>query len=482
MLLAWSNKEDYVAALEFVDKYIAIHPDNSDVLGHSGVLLLRMEKIDQARERFEKALSLKPNNIQILMTLVRLEHKQKQFSRAEKLLQRIDKIEPGNASVLYALANISALQDKKNIAVTWLEKSAAASDSTLEPRLVLAKYYLEQGDITKARKIISEAKTIAPERADVWNTYSMVMNKLGDIEGAIESLRKAEKLAPDSEVVLMNLAKLQMANKNIEGATKTLHKLIKISPENFNAASVLALTEMKRGNTELAIEIAQKQQASKENRLNALALEGDLHMIAKNYSKAVDVYRTAITIYPSAALTAKLYFALRRTDSSEEEALLQDWLTNNPDDKTIRLLLANHYIATGAAKKGVEEYETLVVQMPDNPDVLNNLALAYYSLQNSKALQTAEKAHKLSAENVAIKDTLGWILIHDNDVKRGVKLLHEAALKLPNNAEVNYHYAVALNKSGDKDKARSLLQKLVATNGNSAVLEKAKEYLQTLVP
>lgn len=78
------------------------------------------------------------------MTLVRLEHKQKQYSRAEELLRRLDKIEPGNASVLYALANISALQGKKNIAVTWLEKSAAASDSVLEPRVVLAKYYLER--------------------------------------------------------------------------------------------------------------------------------------------------------------------------------------------------------------------------------------------------------------------------------------------------------------------------------------------------
>lgn len=416
------------------------------------------------------------------MTLVRLEHKQKQYSRAEELLRRLDKIEPGNASVLYALANISALQGKKNIAVTWLEKSAAASDSVLEPRVVLAKYYLEKGNLTRARKVISEAKTIAPGRADVWNTYSMLMNDLGDTEGAIESMRKAEKLAPDSEVILMNLSKLQMNIKDIDGATKTLHKLIKLSPENFNVASILALTEIKQGNTKLAIEIAQKQQASEENRLNALALEGDLHMLAKNYSKAVDVYRTAIAISPSAALTAKLYFALRRTDSSEEEVLLLDWLTNNPEDKTIRLLLANHYIATGVVAKGIEEYEALIVQMPNNPDVLNNLALAYYSLQNSKALQTAEKAHKLNTENAAIKDTLGWILIHENDVKRGAKLLQEASSELPNNAEVNYHYAVALNKSGDKEKARSLLQKLVSSKINSTVMEEAKEYLQTLVP
>ena len=481
LLVAWSRKKDFDSALTFVDEYIAAHPDDADVLSNSGVILFSMGNADAGRERFEKALKLKPDHSQVLTTWMRVEYKEKEYARAEEILIRLDKVLPENVRVLFTLANVSSLQGKTASGVSWLEKAVAASDTALEPRLVLAQHYLNQGEVNKAKSLMLDAKRIAPENAEVWNAYSVVQNKLGDQQGAFDSLLKADRLQPDSEVILMNLAQTQLNIKDV-GAVETLRRLLRVSPANFRAASILALTEMQDGNVAQAIEIAKKQQTFDENRLNAIALEGDLYMLAKDYSKATAAYREAAKVSKSTVLTAKLHSALSKDGSAEAGTVLLDWLKNNPDDQTIRLLLANYYLLSGATEKGVAEYEALLVKLPDNPDILNNLAWAYFAMKNPKALGTAESANKLAPENAAIKDTFGWILVNENQAKRGVKLLQEAASAYPDNAEVNYHYAVALDKSGDSEKARTLLNNLAAAQDDQKIQQEAKKYLQGLAP
>ncbi len=480
MLLAWTNEDNYVEALAFADDYLAAHPDDADVYAHSGVIFMRMGKEDAAREKFEKSLSLKPDNPLMLMALVRLEYQQKNYSRTETLLDRLLKIQPENASVMYALANVTTLRGDEKKAINLLERARQASAVILEPRLVLIKYYLKQGEVTKARDLGKEITKIAPQRADVWNAYSVVQNKMGDSQGAVDSLLVATRLQPDSKTVLMNLAQSQIRTGKNEDARLTLKKLLKLSPDNFQAASILALIEIKKGETERAFEIAQKQQTYKANRLNALALEGDLYMITGKHDLAANVYKKAIEASPSTVLIVKRYSAMKKAALPEMREPLLQWLRNHSDDTTVRLLLAGDYEVAGDLESAIKEYEKLTTQKPDDAGILNNLAIAYHRHNDAKAVLTAEKAYKLNTESAAIKDTFGWILVQRDQVERGLSLLSAAVSKLPDNMEVQYHYAVALNKSGDRHAARNLLQKLVNKPLSSPVREEAKKYLQTL--
>jgi len=59
-------------------------------------------------------------------------------------------------------------------------------------------------------------------------------------------------------------------------------------------------------------------------------------------------------------------------------------------------------------------------------------------------------------------------------------LIREAANKLPDNAEVQYHLAAVLAKKGDKDEAVKLLRKAVSGQLPASVKPEAQKLLEQL--
>jgi tetratricopeptide (TPR) repeat protein len=61
-------------------------------------------------------------------------------------------------------------------------------------------------------------------------------------------------------------------------------------------------------------------------------------------------------------------------------------------------------------------------------------------------------------------DTLGWILVQSDDPQRGYDLLKKAVDAAPNQGDIRYHMAAALQRQGRTDDAKKELQKLLASN------------------
>jgi Flp pilus assembly protein TadD len=64
-----------------------------------------------------------------------------------------------------------------------------------------------------------------------------------------------------------------------------------------------------------------------------------------------------------------------------------------------------------------------------------------------------------------VLDTLGWLLLERGDVARALPLLQKAASLTPEPG-IRYHFAVALQKSGDKENARKTLLELLGKGGH----------------
>ena len=67
--------------------------------------------------------------------------------------------------------------------------------------------------------------------------------------------------------------------------------------------------------------------------------------------------------------------------------------------------------------------------------------------------------------------------MQQGEIDKGLKILEKAMVDLSEVPEVRYHYAVALLKSGQEEKARSMLDKLVQSQQQFEGLDEARELL-----
>jgi Tfp pilus assembly protein PilF len=128
----------------------------------------------------------------------------------------------------------------------------------------------------------------------------------------------------------------------------------------------------------------------------------------------------------------------------------------------------------GQWQSAAEEYRRVLEHDADNVTVLNNLAWLSQELGQPEAVGYAERAHELAPERPEITDTLGWLLVQNGQVNRGLVLLQEAAVKAPHLPEIRYHMVVALDRAGRRDEAVKELDRLLRTGKDFADLEKAR--------
>jgi len=209
-------------------------------------------------------------------------------------------------------------------------------------------------------------------------------------------------------------------------------------------------------------------------------LRGDVYATRSQYADAAKDYAAALARTPDRGVAVKLYEARRAAGAPEARAALTDWLVAHPDDVSVRLVLGQANQDAGDVDAAVAEYERVLAAASGSAVALNNLAWLYAQRGDTRALEMAERAHAAAPESGEVTDTLGWLLVEQQDLERAVPLLRNAAAQSPDVPEIRYHLAVALARSGVNEEARNLLQTLLDSQTQFESKAQARELLDGL--
>jgi putative PEP-CTERM system TPR-repeat lipoprotein len=480
LILAHLRKGDYDGALAQARKVVASRPNDPGAYNLAGNVYVAVGQLSGAREQFEKALQLKPDNPAALMNLGRLDLREGKQDNARARFERVLALSANNLNAMLALAQLSALRNDQAGVTQWLERASAANPQAIDPQLLLIRHYLETGDRARARSLATDLAKAMPGDANVHNALGIVQIADGNQEEAVASFRKAAAAAPRSADFACNLARAELLRQHRDEAKKLLEKALELQPDHLAATSTLATLEMQQGDAQQALARARALQQHKETAAAGHMLEGDLLMMQRKFDSAARAYAATSTQAQTGLVAIKSYRALRQTQAADAAKPLEEWLSKHPDDARVRLALAQAYQGRGQLKQAAAEYEMVLKKHPDHAATLNNLAWTYHEMRDPRAMETAERAHKLVPDNGAITDTLGWLLVEQGQAQRGVELLRLAAKQAPEVPDIRYHLAVALTKTGANEEARSTLAELVRSGQSFSDLAKAKQLLQQL--
>jgi len=449
---------------------------NPLVWNYRGAAYLGKKEIATARSSFEQALKIDPTFFPAAANLAQLDLQDKHPELARKRFESILKAKPSHLSAMLALADLALRNQDEKTYLHWLEKAASSNPNAFQPRLLISRYSLNKGQHAKALALAREVINAEPKNPAALDLLGTVQFANKDYDNALSSFRKLADMYPDQVEPRLKLAQVQQAMKHTDDARKTLQGLLSRQPNLLHAQLMLGGIEIQQGNYDAGYKIARKVQQQYPKHPMGFILEGDAAFARKDFPTAFAAFEHAYKLQPSGALLVRQLQILTASQRAEEgEKRLAEWLAGHPQDTVIRATLAESLIQRGQYKGAAEHYLILNKNNPHNLLILNNLAWTLSELNDKRALIFAEQALKLQPDNPAVLDTYGWVLVRLGNVSKGLGILKKAQAKAPDVADIHWHLAYALNKNGDKARARQELKILLDRNMSFAADREARE-------
>jgi putative PEP-CTERM system TPR-repeat lipoprotein len=481
LVKAYLDRKEYDKALAAIDALEKKLQNSAITHTMRGNALFGKNDLPNARKSFEKALSIDPAFFPAAASLAELDLRDSKPDDARKRYERVLDKDRTNLQAMMALADLAAMNKQEKGYVSWLEKAAKAHPNAMQPRAALVRYYLAKREGQKALALANEAVNANPDNPAALDLLGSVQLANNDKTSATSTFTRLVQETNQSPDALLRLALAQVAENKLADGRTSLQQALKLKPDHPQSLDALIRLEIKEKNPEKALQTARQTQALLPNNPLGFEREGDILLYQSHPELAAKAYEKALAVNATSDGLIKLHRAQTLAGNAQAaDQILGNWLKQHPADLAVRAYAAEYFGAHGRNKEAIDQYQAILQQSPQNPIALNNLAGLYQRAADSRALPTAEQALRLAPENPAIQDTLGWILVEQGQVGRGLELLNKALAKAPKNAGIRYHHAVALVRTGDKAQARKELESLLRDAPNFPEAKAVRAQLQGL--
>ncbi|HEY8508732.1 MAG TPA: XrtA/PEP-CTERM system TPR-repeat protein PrsT [Steroidobacteraceae bacterium] len=476
MILAETAGKSAAEARETIARVAAANSKDAPLLVISASYLLRLGDAEGARKLFTNAIDADAKNTDARLGLATIAMQSGNADEAEKRLREVVEINPKSERAYVGLAGIAYGRSDRESARTWLEKAISADPSVVQPRLLLAEMAFADGDTVRGDSLLSQALAVTRTRPATLNHAGEVLLKAGKPQDALKRFDEAEALGLAEAGV--NAAMTLANSGRLEEARARLEKIAADRPQWI--APVALLVQLDARDQRISDALARLDRLEKAGAPRAAVeeLRGDVQMIARRFTAAVDAYARAAKLRPTATLAIKTYRARKAGSMADPQAPLTQWLKHSPDPN-VHVALAEHYQSVGDRRGAIAQYEE-AAKVLRSPVIMNNLAWLYHEQADARALPLAREAYEAARQNPAIADTYGWILVETGNVTEGLPVLEAAALAAPNAGDIQYHYAAALARAGKPEQAIQVLHKLLTRSEPFASRRDAEALLKAL--
>jgi putative PEP-CTERM system TPR-repeat lipoprotein len=472
--------KEYDKALQAIANLEKKLPNNPVTQNLRAVALLGKQDRTGARKALEQALVIQPNFFPAAVNLARIDVADNKPDAARKRFEAILDKDKNNIQAMMALADLAAFEKKESDYVSWLEKAVKADPKAIKPRAALTRYYLAKKENQKALTLANEAVNNNPGSLDALNLLGATQMATGDKAASITTFTRMTQKAPQSPGNLLKLALAQIANKQIGKARVNLQQAIHLKPDFLQAQDTLMQLELEDNKPDAALQIARQIQIQQPKSPIGFDREADILLVQKKFTQAIKAHEQALARGAGSSGLIKLYRALSLGgDTKAADQRLNAWIKQHPKDTAVRTFAAELYVLTNRNQDAITQYEELQKVSPNDVSILNNLANLYQREKDSRALAMAEQASKLAPNQPSVQDTLGWILVENGQVSRGLDLLRKAISNVPKGTSIRYHYAVALARSGDKLGAKKELANIINSGQKFPEIDEAKALLKS---
>ncbi len=453
---------EYEKARDISAALLEERPNDTQVLYLHGSVLELSGDLAGAGELYHRALKLSSRFSMAELAMARIDMSTGKPKAAKKRIKKLLAKDPGNTTAQLWLVQLAVGEGNYEDAIARLEDICAANRKILQPRLILADLYLQQGKADSALHVSQEIVKLVPDHP-VGN-YLLASAQIlgGEFDEGLAILDELEISNPDDLNTKWQVVDAQEAKGNQEAVYEALQRILAVDPNSPRALLKLAMMERLKGDDKAAIALASRFTQSHPESGMGYMVEAQILMDKQQYPPASELLSKAFSLNNDSITLSRYFTALSRTGEIEKaDTAMSDWLAVNPQDSIARLAWADEILRRGDAARAVKQYELVARHEPENVAVLVRLASGYHELGDRRDLKTAQEAYELDPDDLYAKHLYGWLLAETGLGDQGTQMLREVVAHAPDNVTFRIHLATALADNGLEDDARSVLHPLV---------------------
>ncbi|MDM8515626.1 tetratricopeptide repeat protein [Desulfobacterales bacterium HSG16] len=475
---------DIVQARLSLVKAFKINPNIAEIHINLGKIAGIRNDLDKLFEHANKARKLNSEDPEIFFLLAFYYKEKGGIQKAIKMVDIAIKGHTETDTLLNAAAIYTKLKAWEKAAGTYKKVLKTAPDQ-IKARIALAAIYREMGMFAEAGREISEVIAEDPlnadalsEQAELFISRGITMKGIAEYEKIVTSNSSDNKLS-------IRLAFLYAITKQHDKSLETIDKILQKNPSNPKANLIAARIYSAKGLHSHTIRHCRQGLVKNRKDPRFYHLLVNALLGKKQYDLA----------------KRELEIGLKHSPGNMEMLIQQCW-NKNMQGKSRQALeclkslskkyrnnigpymyMASIRISMKDYKAAVRNYEKILEIDPEQPVAMNNLAHLLMKQQSKdikRAVVLAEKAKKLQPGDPNAADTLGWIYYHQGKYSKAVSELWYAAQILQADPSVRYHYAAALYKSGQFEKAKAELETAFSLEMDFDGADHAKKLLSQL--
>jgi tetratricopeptide (TPR) repeat protein len=428
-------------ALDLTNRNLETNQDNAVAWRLRGQINLLMANYDQAIIDLRKSKSLL-DEPQIRLVLARAYQRAGRSEDAITELEGILDHPQAPPQVRLLLEQLYWQLGKKEALERFYDESLKKFPDNIEWYNRAASFAVAQGEVNRAELLYAQAWQKSKEQgtgdATSLEGYLWTLMAGGKMDKFFEEAGKYADgdFAP---AVLVKIAEAKLRLNDREAALQYFRKAVDKAGTDENLVfNILQQMYTMLGSKEALAYCEEKLKTNPDSIAANMAMY-NLKMINSQYNSAVEYIDKCLNIIgPNSP--GKVTFIMKKA----EVFTLAYSKTSD-----------NNYL-----KKAITEYESLLAEMPNEPEVLNNLAymLAEENTQLDKALEYSKQAHELKPNDPGFLDTYAYILYKNGKLSEATEFIQSALQQYEQNkvsapADVYEHLGMIKEGQGLVDEA-----------------------------
>lgn len=463
---------DYSASLEAARRWQSLAADKADATQFVAVVDARLGDAAGAAQEFETLAKL-PKRRGFLSDAEMLEE-ETDAAHALPVLQRIAADELQSAEAHHALAHAAMQYKQYPLAEQEAQAALALDPKSDEVLVLLARALVSEGRVDEALAPVQKRMKAIPGDMQLHLAYAALLEEAGRDTAAQHEFETILIARPNDSQALYTLGLMCLQQKQFDAAYGYFTRLLKTGRRIDDAEYFLGsiLEQQKQYPAALdwyhRVEDGDRWMAAQAGIGRSLVENG-------TPDTARDFFDALVGDYPDDAVTLRLEEAGVFSDLGDPDSALQVYdaaLVDAPDNDDLLYSRAILLEQDGKADQAERDLASILKRKPDDVDALNALGytLTLHTTRYREAHGYIEKALKLSPDDPAIMDSMGWVDHRLGDDVEALAYLRKA-YAAEADSEIAAHLVEVLLGSGDKDEARSLLAKARKADPDNQVLK-----------